>query len=112
MLRKYVIMTAIAATSITGFASVAQAQGPFAKTVQASAACNGIADRAKTQQVRLNALEVELSLLGDQLSAATQAGDTADAQAITARIDRVKTRIATVQANRAKLTAKCPSPAS
>jgi hypothetical protein len=109
MLRKYAIMSALAAASITGFAGVAQAQYPSksSEPARSTAMCVTITEPGRAQRLRLDALNVERSSLRNQLAAATEFGEVAEAKRLNTRIATITTRISRVEVGQLEVKRAC-----
>lgn len=98
----------------TGFATTASAQTtvPGQTTVSTKAPnplkCVGAADHKTAQGFRIQALNADLSALNARLAVAQSTSNAKAVERIQGRIAKVNERIATVQANQAKVAAKCP----
>lgn len=109
MLRKLTAGLTLTVASLTGVASVANAQATTVAPKKENALkCVGAAQHKAAQASRLQALQSELAALNARLAAAQGANNAKAVARIQGNITKVNARIAQVQANQAKFAARCP----
>lgn len=96
----------LSATSLVALASMASAQETTTAKPKVHS-CTGAAEHKQAQNLRLQALDLDMKGAQARLAEATAKNKPGAVARINARIAKINARIAQVKANQVKLTAKC-----